>query len=109
MAGETHHLLGEPQRQRLELRRAMAPQRVDRFADFERVANRPAQRLLHVGDISDGLTPSVGSEGDQRARQRLGFVQAGDEGAAAALHIQQDGVGAGRQLLAHDAARDQRH
>ena len=54
------------------------------------------------------LEPGFVADGHHRRRQGAGLVQRLHERAGADLHVEHDGVGPRRQLLAHDAAGDQR-
>ena len=108
-AGQAQHLRGQPERKALQLGRSAARQRVDRFSHLERVANRATQRLLHIGHVGDGLPAGTRSKRDQGPGERLRLGDGRNEGAAAGLHVQQDRVGSGRQLLAHHATGDQGH
>ena len=49
-AADAQHLRAEFNRQLDDIRRAAAAQHVQRFEDFQRVADHLAERLIHVGD-----------------------------------------------------------
>ena len=88
-----------------------------RAPPFERLEGRPhlggvagplPQRLAHVGD--QGAGPAAEGDGglDQQAGQRFGLGALGEEGAVAGLDVEDQGGGAGGELLRQDAAGDQR-
>ncbi len=88
-----------------------AAQQGQGFAHLQRVAGRAAEHAVHVGQQGHGgqagarvLAP-CGLH--QAARQFTRALQRGHEGAAAHLHVQHQGLQAGRALLAQDAGGDQ--
>src|SRR5437879_2654984 len=79
MAGEPQHLGAHPQRERLEVGGTMTGQRLDRFLDFKGIPDGATQRLLHIGDVRDRLTPGARADADERPGERLSLGNAGDE------------------------------
>ncbi len=106
--GDQEHFRRHRFDQLLEVRGAFAAQRVDRFLHFQRIADGLAKRLLHLRDQCRGLASRQAANGNHEARESAGVFQGFHKGAVAALDVEHDGIGAGGQLLAHDAARNQR-
>ena len=92
----------------MQIRRALALERVDRFLDLERVAARAAERPIHRGDERDDRTAVIGAEPDHRLRQLELALERREERAAAALHVEHEAGEILRELLAHDARGDER-
>ena len=105
---EPHHPRGQPHDQPLEIARAASLQHVDALGDLQRIAHGAAERRVHVGDERLGPDAVRGADRDQRARQRARVVDRLHEGAAAALHVEDQRVAALGDLLAHHRRRDQR-
>ena len=103
-----HRLACEHHRRVAQATVQLAAQQPDGLDHVERVPDRLAERLRHVGHRRSGRTPPVLREGGARLRE-LGRVLGGlHERAAPGLHVQQHQVGADRELLRHHARRDQR-
>ena len=81
---------------------------VHRLADLERVADGVAERLVHVGEEADDVAPGALAEIEHRLGEDPRVVDRLHERAVADLDVEDDRVGAGRDLLRHDARRDQR-
>ncbi len=91
-----------------EVGRPLAAQGRHRLAQLERVSDRVAERLVHVGEKTDDVTAGARSELEHRLGQDLRVLKRLHEGAVADLHVQHDCLGSGSDLLGHDARRDQR-
>ena len=96
--------------QRLEarVRGQIRAQRLNRFAHLQRVADRVAQRLAHVGQHRVRAPSRACADAHERLRQLRGAFARGHKRACADLHIEQDVPRAARELLAHDAGGNQR-
>ncbi len=105
--GDQQHFRRDCFDQLLEVRGTFAAQRVDRFLHLHGIADGPAKRLLHLRDQCRRLAPGQVANGNHEARQRAGILQRLHKGTVAALDVEHDGIGAGSQLFAHDAAGDQ--
>ena len=86
-----------------------APQDLDSLDDFEGVSYLMAERAIHVGDERDGGAAHVLTNVYHGLSKGDGIVCGLHEGAAAALYVQNDGVGTRGDLLAHDARGDERN
>ena len=86
-----------------------SPEQLHRLHDVERVPDGVAERLRHVrhGDVG-GTTPSS-RQRQARPSEHLGILGRLHERARPGLHVEEDQVGLHRELLRHDARRDQRH
>ena len=102
MRRRRQHALGQ-------VRRPFAVKRGNRLADLERVPDRVPERLVHVGQDACDLQPGVTPELEHHLGQLTRVLDRLHEGAIADLHVEHDRVGAGRDLLRHDAGGDQRH
>ena len=91
-----------------EVGRPLALQRGDRLADLERVPDRVAERLVHVREHADDLAARVPTELEHHLRELARVFDRLHERAVSDLDVEDDRVGAGRDLLRHDARRDQR-
>src|SRR3982750_581839 len=94
MAGHPKHFLTEPQAERLQLGWPIAHERFDRLLDFECVAHGAAEWLLPVGDVGDGLPLGAAAERHERTREMLCLAECLNEGATAALDVEQDRISA---------------
>jgi hypothetical protein len=85
----------------------LATERRERLPDLERVPYRVPQRLIHVRDQTHDLAFRAAPELEHGLRKRLGVGLRLHEGAVAYLDVEDDCVGAGGDLLGHDARGDQ--
>src|SRR6476661_2190470 len=88
---------------------ALAAQARDRLADLERVPDRMPERLVHVGEHTDDFAVSMLPQLEHHLRELARVVDGLHERPVADLDVEHDRVGAGRDLLRHDARGDQRH
>jgi hypothetical protein len=88
--------------------RALAAQGEHALLDLERVAAGAAERAVHRREQRDGGAAVVGAQLDHRAREVEPAVELGDERARPALHVEHEAGEPFRELLAHDARRDER-
>ncbi len=91
-----------------EVGRPVAAHGRERLADLESVPDRLPERLIHVRQQADRLPARLLPEREHRLRELARVVQCLHERAVPHLHIEDDRVGAARDLLRHDARRDQR-
>ena len=70
----------------------VAGDRVDRLPDLERVADRMAERLIHVGEQADDLAARALAEVDHLLGEDARVVERLHEGAVADLHVEHDRV-----------------
>ena len=91
LAGD-EHLDAEPQRQLAHVLRAGAAEDVDRLAHFDRVADRAAERRVHVGEERDAAAPQRFAQIDHGASERARFLDRFHEGAAADLDVEHQRV-----------------
>ena len=75
---------------------------------LERVPHVVAQHLVHVGEPRDRPEARIAGHRDQALRQRLRALEGPREGAGADLHVHDESVEPGRQLLREDRRRDER-
>ena len=68
--------------------------------------NRPGL-LVHAGDAGAHRPPRPPAEGDHRAGEAHRILRRAHERALAVLDVEQDDVGKGSELLAHDGGRDE--
>jgi hypothetical protein len=90
-----------------EVRGPLATKRRHRLADLQRVADGVAERLVHVGEQADDVAAGAPAEIQHRLRQSPRALDRLHECAVADLDVEHDRVGAGGDLLRHDARRDQ--
>src|SRR5262249_5776449 len=76
--------------------------------DLERVADRPAERLIHVCNERNGPLVHALACAYKRSRERAGPLLCLHKSAVAALHIEHQRVYPFGKLLAHYARRDER-
>ena len=57
------------ERERAQIGRAAAAQRLDRLDHFQRVADRPAEGAIHIGDDGDGLLARARADAHHRLRE----------------------------------------
>ena len=88
---------------------ALAAQGRDRLADLERVPDRLAERLVHVGEHADDFAAGTLPQLEHHLRELARVVDGLHERPVADLDVEHDRVGAGCDLLRHDARGDQRH
>ena len=108
-AAEHEHLGAEHVGQLAGVDRAAAAQHLDRLADLERVADRAADRRVHVGQhardrLAGARRRSRASARTARARRSIVFMNA----PLADLAVEHEAVDALGELLRHDRRRDQR-
>ena len=94
---------------RVKIRRTLVHQRLRYFHHFERIADRVAQRLVHVGDQRLHALVHAPPDSHHHLRQPPRVHLLLDERAAAHLHVEHQGVQAFSHLLRHDGRRDQRN
>ena len=82
--------------------------RRERLPHLERVADRGAERLVHVGEQADDLAPGLLAEREHRLGERARVVERLHEGPVADLDVEHDRLGAAGELLRHDRGGDQR-
>ena len=85
-----------------------AGQIIDGVADFDRIAGGAGQRLVHVGDERDRRQAGVGGDGRDAGRELAGGVQRRHEGAGAGLHVHDQPLQSGGELLRQDRGGDER-
>ena len=105
---EHHHLRGERVRHLHQIRRPFALQRMDRFLRLQRVAARAPERAIHRRDQRDHRTFVRGAELDHRSRELDAALERLQKRTRPALHVEHQSREPLRELLAHDARRDQR-
>ena len=108
LADEIEHVGGELQRYLAQVSWALALEDVHRLHDLDAVADAVAERRVHVGDQGDRAAAGELADGDHRLRELDGVIERLHEGTTARLDIEQDAVGAGGELLAHDRRGNQR-
>ena len=84
-----------------------AGEEVDRLAHLDRIAGGGAEHLVHVGDQRLRRQARAHRHLDQAARQRIGGMRLGAEGAVAELDVHHQRIDAGGELLRQDAGSDQ--
>ena len=92
-----------------EVWRPLAAQRRDRLTDLERVPDRGAERLVHVGEQADDVLARAAAEVEHALGEDLRVLERLHKGAVADLDVEHDRVRACGELLRHDARGDQRH
>ncbi len=88
---------------------ALAAQGRDRLADLERVPDRLAERLVHVGEHADDFAARMLPKLEHHLRELARVVDGLHERPVADLDVEHDRIGTGCDLLRHDARGDQRH
>ncbi|OQA33477.1 MAG: hypothetical protein BWY56_02048 [Acidobacteria bacterium ADurb.Bin340] len=78
-----------------------------RLHHLQRVSDRPAQGLFHARDERLDLHAVGLAHGHHALGQGASILAGLHEGAAAALHIQHQGIAASGELLGHDAGGDE--
>ena len=109
LLAEMNHVRGQLDR---KLGQVLGPgvlQRLRRFHDLERVADRVAQRLVHVGDQRADPLIHAPPDRHHHLRQPARIHLLLHERAVAHLHVEHQRIHALRQLLRHDRRRDQRN
>ena len=91
-----------------EVGRPLTGDRLGRLADLERVSDGSSERLVHVREQADDLTPGAAAEVDHLLREDARVVERLHERAVADLDVEDDGVRSGRDLLGHDRRGDER-
>ena len=66
-----------------------------------------AERLVHVGQQADDLLAGAAAEVEHLLGEDARVVEGLHEGAVADLHVEDDRIGAARQLLRHDRRGEQ--
>ena len=107
--GERQQMSARIEHQLREVGGALAAQGRDRLADLERVADRLAERLVHVGEHADDFAARMLPQLEHHLRELARVVDGLHERPVADLDVEHDRVGAGCDLLRHDARGDQRH
>ena len=79
----------------------------DRLDHLERVPHGMAERLVHRRDLAHRRLAGLLADRDHQPGELLGSVAIGHERALADLDVEQDGVGAGSELLRHHRCGDQ--
>ena len=85
----------------------VAAQEAGGVRHLERVAGGGGERLVHVGDERAGRAAGAVRHLDQRLGERAGVVQRRHEGAGAGLHVEDQRVEAGGELLRQDRGGDE--
>ena len=83
--------------------RALAAECLDRLADLQGVPDRMTEGLIHVCQLADHLAPGLPAELDHRLRELARTVEALHKGSVPDLYVKDDRIGAGGDLLRHDA------
>ena len=105
---EAQHFAAQRQHQFVQARVPVRPfQIVDGLPDFQGVARRAAQRLIHVGDQRRGGQSRAAGDRDQAVRQCAGLVQGGHERPGAGLDIQDQPLQPFGQFFGQDGGDDQ--
>ena len=94
-----------------ELRKSGGPppaDRLHRLAHLERVADRPAERLIHVREDTDDVDPCLAHRTRASPRRAPRILLRPHERALADLHVEHERARAAGDLLRHDARRDER-
>ena len=109
--GEQQHLGAQQHANLIECVafRHLAGKELHRLAEFQRVADRKPQRLVHVGDHGDYLAFEELAHLHHQRSQALCVVHRLHKRAAADLDVEHDRVRTGGELLTHDACGNQRH
>src|SRR5439155_14367064 len=107
-AAHHEHLGGKRERDVDEIFRSLAVERGDRLLDLERVAAGASEWAIHGGDHGDYRTAVARADLDHLARKIDLLLERGEKSAAAALDVDYETGEILRQLLAHDARRDER-
>ena len=105
--GEHGHARRRSQHELAEVGRAAAGQHLARLGDLERIADGGAERRVHGRQLADGGTAGAHADVAHAHRQLARRGEVGHERALPHLDVQQDRVGAGRELLRHHRRRDQ--
>ena len=108
LPGEGEHLARERDRQLDDVGGAAPGEHFDGLADLVGVADREAERGVHVGEECGRRDAGVGAERHHRPGELAGAVDVLHEGARAELHVEHERVGALGDLLRHDARGDER-
>ena len=106
--GEREQARARVEHELREVRRALPGDRLDRLADLERVADRGAERLVHVGEEAHDLPAGPPPEVDHLLGEDARVVERLHERAVADLHVEHDRIGPRRDLLRHDRRGDER-
>src|SRR4051812_11684775 len=90
-----------------QILRPAAPQHFHDLHYFQRVADHPAERLIHVRDQCDHMLPHAlaGFHHEFSKERRIFFIF--HERARAGLHIEHERVDALSEFLAHDGRADE--
>jgi len=86
--------------------RSLAPERGHRLCGLQCIAYAVAQGPIHVGDEGHACAAHALPDGDHLLGKVQGVIKRLHEGTASARDVEQDPVGACRDLLARDAGRD---
>ncbi len=105
--GEHDHPRRQPHREVLERARTASLERLDRLDDFERVADRTAERRVHRRDQRFGPHPGTRPDRDQRLGETTRVPGRLHERAGAGLDVEHERVDPLGDLLAHDRRRDE--
>ena len=81
---------------------------LDALTNLEKIPDRESQGLVHVRDERRDVPFQTRARGDKGLRQGTRLLPALHERPGACLHIQEQSLGTFRELLRHDARRDQR-
>ena len=87
----------------------LAAKCIDRFLHLQRVANRGAKRLAHIGDDRHRFAAYVVADADHGVCHLPGILHRFHERACAGFNIQHNRIRAGGDLLARDGAGNQRN
>ena len=95
--GEREQLAARVEHELGEVGRAVPAHRVERLAHLERVADRGAERLIHVGEQAHDLAARLAAERDHRLGELARIVERLHERAVADLHVEHDRLRARRR------------
>src|SRR5437870_4417916 len=101
--GQRAHLPSYPQAHLEQLLVPFAGERIERLLDLEGVADRSSERVVHRGHEGHRPPLRAFAERDHLRRELLRGRHVRHERAASELHVQDDGVRAGGDLLRHHA------
>ncbi len=106
-AGQQQQLAGQHAHQFPQVGRALALQAADRLLHLEGIPHGASQRLVHRRDDAGHRQTGAASQPSHRFRRATGGVHLVEEGPLPHGDVQHQSGGAGGDLLAHDAGRDQ--
>ena len=109
-AGEVEHVTGQCEGELDEVvaeRVGMALKDLDALGDFDPVAGKAAEGLVHAREESDGLDAGFGAGLDHEAGEFAGLIDGGQECSGTDFDVEDESVERLGEFLAHDAGGDE--